>query len=71
MTFSEAKAVTIPFPKSDHFGKTLDKIAETDKGLRYLDWLRGQKWTYGRLKVAIDTYLSDSAIVADLTKLQE
>jgi len=39
--FAAAKVFTLSFGM--HNGRTLDDIASTDKGLLYLDWLRGER----------------------------
>jgi uncharacterized protein (DUF3820 family) len=75
--FRAAAAHVLPFGK--YSGKTIDKIAETDEGLRWLDWLRGEIET-GRLhagneqmqteiRKALRDYLDDPAIAGDLAKL--
>lgn len=66
-TYKLASEFILPFGK--HKGKTVDKVAETDEGLLYLDWLNGQDFVKGDLKTALETYLSDSSIAADLAKL--
>lgn len=68
MTFREAQVVLVPFGKFQ--GIPIDKVAYTDDGLRYLDWLRG-KDLYGRFKEALDTYLSDPTIARELEKVRE
>ena len=74
MEFSEAKITLMPFGK--YKGKTIDQIAETDSGLRYLDWLRGEmakdpKKNKGRIILyeAMCTYLGDPAIGRELENL--
>lgn len=49
--------------------QTIDKAAESDAGLKYLDWLRGQPWLKDPLKKHLETYLNDPSIKADLEKL--
>lgn len=66
MTFAEASTTRLPFGK--YCGVSLDDVARTDEGLRYLDWLRGRD-LYGRLKEALDVYLDDSAIAGDMERL--
>lgn len=63
MTFTEAKTVIVPFGK--YVGTEIDKIAYTDEGLLYLDWLHGVA-TYGRLKEALGVYFSDPSIKREL-----
>lgn len=67
MTFSDAKEIRMPFGKFK--GESFDKIAETDDGLLYLDWLRGEKIHDRRLRSAVEAYLDDPAIKAELAKL--
>jgi hypothetical protein len=67
MLFSEARLFLMPMGK--HKGKTLDAIAQNDKGLKYLDWLIGQDWVYGRTKAALESYLNEPAIARGLKSL--
>lgn len=73
MKFSEAAAFKIQF--GTNAGKTIDEVAKTDAGLRYLDWLRGHRRSDDALanKTGLDgalvAYLDDPAIAADLAKL--
>lgn len=77
MPFAEAANFVLNFGKFKHLPKeqrTLDKLASTDSGLRYLDWLRGSlherclDWqVYTR--DALDAYLSDPAIARELGKV--
>lgn len=64
-----ASEFVLPFGK--HKGRTLDQVAETDKGLLYLDWLNGLENTSGDLKLALETYLADPAIARELHRLLE
>lgn len=66
MDFKTAKSVTMPFGKFK--GLTLDKIAETDAGLKYLDWLAGQNWLKENLSVPLGVYLKDPAIAESLDR---
>jgi hypothetical protein len=45
MKFDEAKGFRLPF--GNYRGQTLDEVAATDEGLRYLDWLVGWDGLYG------------------------
>jgi len=76
MTYSEAAAFVMPFGK--HAGRTLDDIATSDAGLRYLDWLRGEREKPGPgprgglpdvVLSALVAYLDDPAIKSDLRAL--
>lgn len=72
MTFAQAKQYRIPFGK--HRGKSLDEIAETDDGLRYLDWFRGEDPSSPsaiRAKEMIEVYLADEAIAKDLADMDD
>lgn len=67
MTFKDAAAVKLAF--GTYRGSSLDDIATSDDGLKYLDWLRGQKWVGGRLREALTAYLEDPAIKRDLENI--
>ena len=67
MTWTEAAAHQMPFGKFRR--KRLDKIAEDDEGLLYLDWLVGQEWVKGRLRDALEIYLADESIQSDIKVL--
>jgi len=67
MTHKEAAAYVMPFGK--HSGRTLDEIAGDDKGLQYLDWMRGERQSNPRrqdIDNALAAYLDDPAIQAEL-----
>ena len=72
-TFREAALFKMPFGK--YKDKTLDEIGESDPGLKYLDWLRGQKDDNGDepdtndVHGALTVYLDDATIKKELTKL--
>ena len=59
--------VVLPFGKFK--GQTIDKVAETDEGLRYLDWMRGLGDLRPPHREALDAYLNDPAISEDLAKI--
>ncbi len=65
--FKAAKRHVINFGK--YKGKTLDEIAESDDGLRYLDWLRGQSFVGSVTATWLRIYLEDPSIKAELAKL--
>lgn len=68
MTFLEARDFKLTFGK--YQGKTLDDVASTDAGLKYLDWLYGEKETEtGAVTDALRVYLADEAIARDLRRL--
>lgn len=65
--FKAAAAFRMPFGKFQ--GMNLDKIAETDEGLRYLDWVIGQSWLGTQCKVLIGAYLADPTIAKEVERL--
>lgn len=67
MKFKEARTARMPF--GDYKGKMLDKIAETDEGLKYLDKLLSWPPLKGYIKEALKVYLSDKIIVSEVSKL--
>lgn len=73
MNLSDAGKFKVDFGK--HKGGTIDQIAQTDEGLRYLDWLRGSdmcKIRDGRLpelRQALDIYLGAPAIRQELDRV--
>lgn len=67
MNYEEAKEYQLLFGK--YAGKTLDKIAKSDDGLKYLDWLTGQYWVKREAQVALNAYLSNPSIAKDLKEL--
>lgn len=44
-------------------GQTLSEVAETDRGLAYLDWLSGEDWVWKDMKRDLGTYLESPEIV--------
>ena len=67
MTFEDAKVFEMPFGK--HKDKTLDQIAQEERGLQYLDWLRGVRSEGGKhtdVDKALATYLDDPSIQSEL-----
>lgn len=68
MTFKEAAAFKAPFGK--YKGKTFDEIAMSDKGLKYLDWMRGLDNLYPATRAALAAYLDDPAIKKELDGLE-
>lgn len=67
MTFKEAADFKMPFGK--HKGQRLDEIATTDAGLRYLDWLHGERGGVGWVDEALSVYLSDKTIAEELRRI--
>jgi hypothetical protein len=67
LTFRQAADTVIPFGK--YRGSTIDSVAETDEGLRYLDWLYGERENRkSPIDEALRVYLSDQTIAAELSK---
>lgn len=62
--FKVAQKIRMPFGK--YVGFTLDSIAESDEGLKYLDWLNGQTWLAQPFKTHVVAYLSDPTIKKEL-----
>lgn len=62
--FEIAKNHVLTFGK--YKGETIDKIAFTDEGLKYLDWVRGVKAGEREDRIMISRYLSDKSIAAEL-----
>lgn len=70
MTFKDASNFVMPFGKFK--GRTLDAIASTDSGLKYLDWLRGERAYDNSCKPidhALDAYMSDDTIKRELERI--
>ena len=64
MTFKEASNYRLPFGK--YKGEKIDDIASDDDGLRYLDWLISQSWLRNPARAAVECYLADPGIQAEL-----
>jgi hypothetical protein len=50
----------------------LDQIAETDRGLKYLDWLFEERLKEGKrepIDKALELYLSDATIQKELERI--
>ena len=69
MNFKEAESTVLPFGK--YRDRTIDSVASTDEGLRYLDWLIGQDNLYGEFKEALEVYLGDQSIQEEVVKAVE
>lgn len=70
MDFKDASEFVIPFGK--YKGKTIDSIAESDDGLKYLDWLYGERSIsnpHCETTLALATYLADPTVATDLANL--
>lgn len=65
--FRAAQAIKLPFGR--YKGKTLEKIAETDDGLLYLDWVSEQSWLQDPTKKHILNYLADPTIAKELGEI--
>jgi hypothetical protein len=61
-------------PWGKYKGQTLDVIAVTDAGLKYLDWLLGEldkkSGKHQNILQALVEYLGDAAIARDLENLK-
>lgn len=68
LSFKDAAAFVMPFGKYKNV--SVDKIAETDNGLLYLDWMRGNAYA-PHIKDVIGVYLDDPTIAAELKKAME
>ena len=69
MTPSHSTLGSIALPFGKFKGISLDDIANTDRGLLYLDWLVGQTWLKGNLKADLTAYLKDPAIADEIKRL--
>lgn len=69
MTFTEAKSTIMPF--SEYQGLTIDQMATSDRGLIFLDRLRGGGKLYGKFKTAVEVYLDDKTIARELASILE
>lgn len=69
MTFKEAQQFVMPFGKYKRM--TLDDIAKTDEGLKYLDWLSGNDWLRDPALSAVKAYLADPDIGQELRQILE
>lgn len=67
--FKNARAFVMPFGK--HKGRALDKIAETDDGLRYLAWAVDNLQLYGDVKIFLNSYLADPSIKKEIATALE
>jgi predicted alpha/beta hydrolase len=65
--FATAAAYVIRFGK--YRGKTVDEIASSNGGLRYLDWMRGALHLDFHTANAVCSYLEDPTIAKDLAEL--
>ena len=71
MKYKEAAAFKMPFGK--HVGRTLDAIATEDTGLKYLDWLRGERAQQDKdydVDKSLQAYLNDPSIKKELAALR-
>ena len=74
ISFAEAQHVEIFFGK--HAGKKIDKLAQDDKGLLYLDWLYGemskeaQTGRKAHFFDALKAYMEDKSIKKEVQALK-
>ena len=66
--FEQASSYRLQF--GIHQGQAIEEIASTQRGLLYLDFLRGIRLDF-HTKNAVCTYLDDPAIAKDLATLLE
>lgn len=75
MQFSDCAKTTIPF--GAYINKTIDEAASTDRGLLYLDWMRGvidkpgHNYNETPFHKALTGYLNDPSIARELDNLVE
>lgn len=67
MRFEDACAFRLPI--GPHKGRTIDQVGVRGAGLEYLDWLRFNPAIPASLELAIETYLADPAIRAELNEV--
>lgn len=67
--FKEAKEHQLRFGRPEYFGKTLDEIARTDEGLKYLDWLLSRGWLWKSTEKYIKAYLNNPVIKRELERI--
>ena len=60
------EAANFVMPFGEFKGLTLEAIAETDRGLQYLDWLIGWEKLWDSTKEIIERFLADPTVKADL-----
>jgi hypothetical protein len=74
ISFADAKNFKIPFGK--HEGESIDGLAQSDDGLRYLDWLYGemsgepQRGIKAHFFDALKVYMEDSSIKKEVEDLR-
>jgi hypothetical protein len=71
MTREEAEVFEMPM--GQHIGQSLREIAESDRGLTYLDYMRGQDYIkkYDGVKEAIDALFTYEPYKSDLDRALE
>ncbi len=67
VTFKEAQGFRLMFGK--YRGETLDDIASTDEGLKYLDWLLGESDANAHSYPYLSAYMNDPSIKRELENL--
>lgn len=63
--FKWAKDFKLRFGKYED--KSIDEVAKTDEGLRYLDWLMDR--AFGSTRIAVKIYLKDEVIQKELNRV--
>lgn len=67
-TFKEAAAFKVSMRR--YVGKSLNEIASTDEGLKFLDWLIGEKIHDRYLEAALTVFMADPAIQKELRDIR-
>ncbi len=68
MNVRQAGSVIIPFGK--YRGRSIDSVASTDEGMRYLVWLVDRAGP-GRFAVALKAYMADPAVKREVDRIVE
>jgi len=68
MKLQEARAFVMPW--GEYKGQSVEKVSAADKGLLYLDWLRGQMEADARCRafMAISVFLDDPIIAKEIAE---
>ena len=66
MTYDEAAAFVMPW--GGYAGRTLDDIASTCQGLRYLAWMGAMMLSGSPVREALEVYLADPTITKQVER---
>ena len=58
-------------PHGDYRGQKIAAVAVSDEGLLYLEWLAQQEHVEALTKLALETFLGDWSVRAELQKLKD